>query len=249
MVSVILALILIAFIPIYDLYIKGKIDSVEVAVVKPGVEIAPTEKITKDKITVERRRKQDLIDEVIYPDDIPSIIGYDAADLMVGNAMISSKMIDYDGLIPDESKGESIRPIVDEMIYAKPGSLRRKDTVDMYIVKGKKVDGESNSSSHQVVSNHDSGNSDPINTEEMAEEEKADLGLSDPILTNVKVVYAKDSSNQEVTNTEGKSTSESDRLHATGTISNLEVILNEEDFQLLMEHVVTNNDRLYITYN
>ncbi|MFP3490991.1 hypothetical protein R0K20_25750, partial [Staphylococcus sp. SIMBA_130] len=65
-----------------------------------------------------------------------------------------------------------------------------------------------------------------------------------------KVVYAKDSSNKEVvTDTKTKPKEENVRLNATGNISDLEVILNQEDFDKLMSAVIEQKNKLYITYN
>ena len=63
-------------------------------------------------------------------------------------------------------------------------------------------------------------------------------------------MYAKDSSNKEVvTDTETKPKEENERLNATGNISDLEVILNQEDFDKLMSAVIEQKNKLYITYN
>ncbi|PMC36256.1 hypothetical protein CJ195_15700 [Bacillus sp. UMB0899] len=224
-----------AFTPIYDIFIKDKIDSVEVVVVKPGADIEKSERLTENMFLIERRDKKDLIDEVLYPDDLPSIIGYDASQIIVSNSIVSKKMIDFDNLVPDASEGEAIRPIMSEMIYAQPGSLRRKDRIDIYLVD------------EAFVKESNNTNVDGVR------EPEADASiLKKPLLENVTVVYAKDSSNREVTNEVGEGTaksSESERLNATGTISDLEVILNEEDFQKLMKEIIENKNKLYITYN
>ena len=67
-------------------------------------------------------------------EDEKQVIGYDAGQLLVGNAIISKDMVDYDKLVPNEKEGEAIRPIVSDMIFAMPGSVRRKDTIDIYLV-------------------------------------------------------------------------------------------------------------------
>ncbi|WP_078557287.1 hypothetical protein [Bacillus alkalicellulosilyticus] len=228
------SLLVITFIPIYDFFIKNKIDSVEVVVVKAGSEILPTEAITESNLSIERRRRQDLISEVVLASDIRDILGYDAAQLLVSNSMISRKMVDFDNLVPDESEGESIRPIISDMIYAMPGSLRRKDHIDIYTISSARLE-EQNKSENKASS---------------IKEEDVKLGvLGQPILTSVRVVYVKDSGNKEVTSADEVRTSEDERLNATGNISDLELILNEEDFQRLMDAVIGNEMKLYITYN
>lgn len=252
-ISITAALLLIALIPIYDIFIKDKIDSVEVVVVKAGEKIQPNEALTEDKLLVERRRKQDVVDKVILAKDIEYILGEEAGNLLVGNTILSEDYIDFDKLVPNGDEGEAIRPITNEMIYAKPGSLRRKDEIDIYVINQETMKDEV--PSNVVSSNSSNGSIDdedehePIDTEKLDEETKGKLSLQAPILEDIKVVYAKDSSNQEVTNPDGTPTEPQERLNATGQISDLEVILNEEDFQLLMSHVIENKQLLYITYN
>ncbi|MCM3443578.1 MULTISPECIES: hypothetical protein [Metabacillus] len=223
-----------AFTPVYDLFIKDKIDSVEVVVVKPGKDIQKNEQLLESMFVIERRDKKDIVKDVIYPEDLPTIIGYDSSQLMVGNSIVSKKMIDYDNLIPDSAEGEAIRPLMSDMIFAQPGSLRRKDTIDIYLVDNALIEQDAEDITDGVRA------------------ETVKNLLKEPVLKDVKVVYVKDSSNREVTNDIGEektTTKTSERLNATGTISDLEVILNEEDFQKLMKEVIENDKKLYITYN
>ncbi|MGQ4669190.1 hypothetical protein ACUIJN_25940, partial [Metabacillus halosaccharovorans] len=218
-----------AFTPVYDLFIKDKIDSVEVVVVKPGKDIQKNEQLLESMFVIERRDKKDIVKDVIYPEDLPTIIGYDSSQLMVGNSIVSKKMIDYDNLIPDSAEGEAIRPLMSDMIFAQPGSLRRKDTIDIYLVDNALIEQDAEDITDGVRA------------------ETVKNLLKEPVLKDVKVVYVKDSSNREVTNDIGEektTTKTSERLNATGTISDLEVILNEEDFQKLMKEVIENDKKL-----
>ncbi|WP_206631526.1 hypothetical protein, partial [Mesorhizobium sp. M7A.F.Ca.MR.362.00.0.0] len=72
-----------------------------------------------------------LISNVVLAKDINSIIGIDTSQLIDGNSMISGNMLDVEEIVPNKEEGEAIRPITKDMIYAQPGSLRRKDTVDI----------------------------------------------------------------------------------------------------------------------
>ncbi|MFC0273779.1 hypothetical protein ACFFIX_20540 [Metabacillus herbersteinensis] len=243
--GILTALTVMLFIPIYDLFIKDKIDSIEVVVVKPGKTIEKNEEITEAKLAVERRQKQSLIGDVIYAKEISEILGREASQVMVSNSMVSKKMIDYDLIVPNESEGEAIRPIVSDMIFAKPGSLRRKDTIDIYLISkdliGNYTDTQATDSPSSAAPNEVSSKQKPKVSPSM---------LKEPLLKNVKVVYAKDSSNREVTNdSEEDAKNKNERLNATGNISDLEIILNEEDFQRLMNEVIQNENKMYITYN
>ncbi|WP_066412862.1 hypothetical protein [Sutcliffiella cohnii] len=235
------ALSVMAFIVIWDFVWKDSIDSVEVVVVKPGETIELKEAVSTDKVAIERRQKKDLVGDVVYASDLESIIGVDAAQLIVSNSMISSQMLDFDNLIPDPNKGEAIRPIPAEWIYAAPGSLRRKDRVDIYLLDESlisKVQGKEQKNSDEtikVVSNE--------------EETIKHLKLK-PLLEDVAVIYVKDGSNREVINQDEKqgSNNNQQRLNATGRVSDLEILLNEEDFNKIADAVLGKHGRLYITY-
>lgn len=255
--GILTSLLTIGLILIYDFGIREKIDSEEVVIVKAGEIIHKHEPITKEKITVERRAKKSLIDDVVLADDIDKIIGFDAKQDIVGNSMISENMIDYDRMIPDESKGEAIRPIPNEWIYAQPGSLRRKDLVDFYLVYPdgstnlNKINGPSrvSSSDDEVYTNENEENHLREQNNEGTVEENLIMNTQ-PFLKGVRVVYVKDSGNQEVVSTseEGRNSDKNERLNASSEPNNLEVILNEADFTSLMGEVLGKNARIYITY-
>lgn len=240
--GILTAVSVMVFIVVYDVFIKDKIDSVEVVVVKAGTNIKKSEILTEENILIEGRSKQDLIGDVVLAKDIDEVLGYEAAQDMISNSMVSKKMIDYDQIVPDESKGEAIRPIISDMIFAKPGSLRRKDSIDIYLINKDVIEKYMGTQKDISV---------PSTVVSSDQAQKIQGMLSEPILKNVKVVYAKDSSNREVTNAkeEEKVKKESERLNATGNITDIEVILNEEEFHNLMKEVMQNGNKLYITYN
>ena len=267
LLGILTSVLTISFILVYEFFIRERIDSEEVVVVKAGETIFKNETITEDKIAIERRPKETLIDGVIKAKDVNKIIGYDASQDIVGNSMISRTMIDYDDLIPDESKGEAIRPIPNEWIYAQPGSLRRKDLVDFYLVypDGSTNFNNENGPSHvsstdedvyteedpsddeDMVYTYDSENEQDGEKNEKISEENLKMNTK-PFLKDVRVVYVKDAGNQEVVSTSGDGKNTNERLNASSEPNNLEVILNEEDFIKLMEEVLGKNARIYITY-
>lgn len=229
------------FIFVYDFYLKDRIDSTEVVVVKAGEEILKSEIIYEDKLVIERRAKDSLVKGVVLAGDLDSIIGHDAKQTIVGNSMISTKMIDFDKVVPDATKGEAIRPIPKEMIFAQPGSLRRKDLISIYLIY---PDGTTN-----LIENGPSVvNSDSTSEKDEQGESKTNNPTvkTKPFLNGIKVVYVKDSGNKEVMSAEENKGN--DRLNATSVISDLEVIMNEEDFSNLMNEVLGKGAKLYITY-
>ncbi|MFJ6414447.1 SAF domain-containing protein [Terribacillus saccharophilus] len=241
------AVLLLACLPTYELFFKDKMDSVEVLVVNAEEGIKAKDQLTEDNVIVERRRKQDLVAGTALANDFKEVIGKEAGKNLVNNSIVSKEDIDFEDLVPDRSKGEAIRPIVNDMIFAQPGSLRRKDSIDIYAISD--TDIETNTENETQEANNNSGDAEEktIVSSTNPEQEVAATKLKAPILQDVKVVYVKDSSNQEVTNEiEEKGTEE--RLNATGNISDLEVILDEADFDLLMNTVLSGK-KLYITYN
>lgn len=237
-----LSLATAGFIFVYDSFIKDRIDSAEVVVVKAGAEISKAQPITQNKLTIERRPKDALVDNVVYAKDINKIIGQDAQQDLVGNSMISIKNVDFDGVIPNPKKKEAIRPITKNMIFAQPGSLRRKDVVDIYLVYpngSTNLDANGPSTVSSTQQNSASGNI--LNS--IMKDQK-------PFLKGIKVEYVKDSSNKEVVAApDDKNGNNADpRLNATSTISDLEIILNEDDFTKLMDQVLSKGAKLYITY-
>lgn len=239
----------IGFIWLYDFYIKDRIDSEEVVVVKAGEQILRSEQITEEKIVIERRAKESLIEDVVLAKDLKKIIGRDSKQDIVGNSMISTKMVDFDDIVPNTSKGEAIRPITKDMIYAQPGSLRRKDVIDLYLVTN---DGKKSNISPNVATNTPSttgrdkthANNQSSNVPVLPNAQNID---TKPFLEDVKVVYVKDSGNKEVVSA-AEGNNQDKRLNATSTISDIEVILNEEDFAKLMDEVLGKGSKLYITY-
>jgi hypothetical protein len=234
-IGLLVALSVIGFLIVWEMFIKERIDTVQVVVV--AKEIPKQEVISREHLSIENRKKSTLLSGAILAEDKNKILGEIAAHALVKNAMISKKDIDWERLTPDESKGEAIRPIPDEWIYAKPGSLRRKDKIDIYLWKPP-VKVALNEGEQEV--------------REPEKEISIDFDIlkgEAPVLQDVPVIYAKDNSNKEVVNEKGeKETEEEKRLNATGTIAALEVNLDEDEFKSLME-ATKQGYLLYITYN
>lgn len=253
--GIFLSLATIGLIFTYDFYIKERIDSEEVVVVEPGQEIKKSERITEDKLIIERRAKDSLIKDVIYANEMKDIVGRDAKQDLIGNSMVSDQMIDYDLMVPDAAEGEAIRPITGDMIYAQPGSLRRKDIIDIYLVNPDGTasfmqNGPSVVSSESKTTEETTETSTETSTEtakDTSTSEQKQILDTEPFLKNVRVAYVKDSGNKEVVAAEEGAKDDS-RLNATSQISDIELILNEEDFTKLMTEVLSKGAKLYITY-
>ena len=132
----------IGFIIVWDLVIKENIESTEVVVVKPGVIIQKYDVIQSKDLLIEKRNRATTIEGYLKSNEIESILGKQAAQTMVGNQIISKRYIDLEDFVPNPEKGEAIRPIPNQWIYALPATLRRKDTIDIYLVANVEVKGK-----------------------------------------------------------------------------------------------------------
>ncbi len=296
--GIVLAASIIAFIIVWTSYIAPKIESVEVVVVKPGVVIHKNDVIKQEDVVLQNRNHTTLVEGYLTATDIKSITGKQAKQTIIGNEMVSLRYIDIEDFVPDSNKGEAIRPIPNQWIYALPATVRRKDKIDVYLVPDDSkeiVATQRNAeliglSPEQELANKEQNDNNTIqdqafekDRQEIAqgmirsepilvgeqqqvldyqaerEEKLKELGLTEeqwkellisgdiPLLVDVPVAYAKDGSGNEIQNNSEQEKDET-RLSATGTIVNLELLLNEEKHRLLMNYI---NDgfKLYITYN
>lgn len=133
------------------------------------------------------------------------VIGFEAAHPISAGSPIVTTALDKEQLLPGED--QMIVPIPDEWIYAYPGSLRRKDRVTIYAM--------------------------PKKPESLIASENVDVKGLERLLTDIPVVYVKDSGNQEVKPTNN----EDPRLDASGYARQLEVLLTEKQLSLLQNYV------------
>jgi hypothetical protein len=297
-----LAASIIAFIIIWTLIIVPSIESVEVVVVKPGAVIHKNDNIKQEDLIIQKRNHTTLVEGYLKSTDIKLITGKQAKQTMVGNEMISVRYIDIEDFVPDSTKGEAIRPIPNQWIYALPATVRRKDKIDVYLVPGDSTEDNVTAntsrqgtelvglSPEQEIANKEQKENQNIqdqtfekDRQEIAQginriepiligeqQEVLDYqaereewlkvkGLSEgqwkellingdiPLLVDVPVAYAKDGAGNEIQNN-GEQPKDETRLSATGTIVNLELLINEEKHRLLMKYI-SDGYKLYITYN
>lgn len=224
----------IAGIVFYDQVYKEKVLSTEVVVAKERIN-KHTE-FSRSNLVIERRNKSELVKGYVKPSEISKLYGKDANAVILENQVVSDEYVDFENLTPDPSKNEAIRPIPSDWIYAMPGSLRRKDIITIYPVKPKdeKVSTSIKTiDEDKALTENDADNSTP---EEVADRFK-------PILKNIPVNYVKTSSNQEVMNEKGSN----ERLNASGTASDIEVNINEDQLKKLVKFIDAGY-KLYISY-
>lgn len=223
----------------YDVYLKDKINTEDVLVVAQGTTISESQTLNDKNIIVEGRPKTQIPEGAILAKDAERVIGKNASVKISGNTVITEDQVDFKDVVPNKEDGESIRPITSDMIFAVNETIRRGDNIDIY-----------------AMTEIEWGNLSRNNPDEIVSGNPNEVSNNEPILTDVKVAYVRDGSNGEVRNADG---SESDneeanqessgRLYGTNTVSELELILNEEDFQKLMSQVAGHGKKLYIVYN
>lgn len=131
--GIFLSIFIIAFIVVWDTVIKDRIDSVDVVVVKPGVVIEKHHVLKEEDLMLERRNRATLVEGVVYK--IKDVVGYEAKQRLYGNTILSERDVEFTSFTPNAKKGEAIRPIPNEWIYAAPSTIRRKDYIDFYLFK------------------------------------------------------------------------------------------------------------------
>lgn len=315
--GILLSVFIIAFIIVWDTVIKERIDSVDVVVVRPGVIIDKHEVIARDKLIVEKRKQSTLIEGSVFK--MEDVIGYEANRTIYGNEILSERDVNFVSFSPNAEKGEAIRPIPNEWIYASPSTIRREDYIDFYLFKpvDNQAAGEEKEASVNInyqglspeqkvkleemqkerkeandqykeerekiaTDKHLEVEADSISLEEIEkslQEDEAivkgketrdsqqditrkrilnELTLSEtewkslinqgeiPVLVDIPIIYVKDGSGNEIQN--GEESTEEKRLTATGTVTDLEVILTEDEYRLIKDYM-EQGYRLYITYN
>nr|WP_236768903.1 SAF domain-containing protein [Aeromonas sp. Ne-1] len=219
----------------WEFYFKDKIDTVEVIVAKQDITFK--DKLTADNLEVKSIRRENAISNYLTPNDVDVVLNkYAAIDIKKGTQLYS-KLVDTYNLIPNEKKGEFVAPIPDEWLFAVPGSLRKAFIADFYAIPDEE---------QQVIQSIVASDSEDENDSEdkkLTEEQVSNLVSKDnkPILQNIRVSSVKDGTNGEV-----KESTE-DTEQATGEISTLEIIANDEILSTLQEYT-SNGYKLYVVY-
>ena len=235
----------------YDFYLVDKVNTTQVLAVSDDVGFK--DKITAENLVVLTVKKDNAVKEAFKPGDTKLVLDqYAAIDIKKGTQLYPS-LIDSHDLIPNEKEGEFIAPITNEWLFAVPGSLRRTFVADFYAIpdqdqavisslieEGEDQDNSTKETkSEEENSKDDKKSENPINTTE-----KIDSAITEkryPILENVRVASVKDGSNSEVTESEDSQNS------ATGTISNLEIIADQDMLNTLREYT-DKGYKIYVVY-
>ena len=202
---------------LWEIYLDDTINTVKVVVAAKNLE---KNQVLKDgDVKIEKIKIHQAVDKPI--NEIKEVIGQETIQYIPKGNQFVEQMIDKYGLEPNHD--QYIYSIPKEWIYSSPGSMRRKDRVYIYPIP----------SNHLESFNITRG----LKTNELNNTVSANAAISEnniesptkPLLKNIVVAFAKDSSNNEV-----KPVPNSDkRIDATGSINNLELIMTEKQYSLL----------------
>lgn len=222
---------------VFEFYLKDKIDTVEV--VAANTNIGFKEKINSSDLVIKHVRVDDAVKGAYKPVNVKEIVGrYASIDIEKGTQIYPS-LIDSVNLVPNEKKGEFVAPIPNDWLFAVPGSLRKAYVADFYAIQDKDQSMIKNlvNDSLQNKDNQTNKTTSPVETNTQMDSYVMDV--SSPILKNVRVASVKDRSNQEV-----KSAQSDKGASASGIISNIEIIANQD----MLNKIRNYTDRGYKIY-
>jgi hypothetical protein len=229
MSSVLLVVLAIAGIATWEFYIKEKVNTTEVFVASKIIE--PHTVVTEEHIRVELRDRKGLPPKHIT--NIEDIIGKEVVfGLDVNDVFTHTKI----NIVTEAGLKQNVFPIPNSWIEAAPGSLRKNDKVDIYIIPDKNSRNQT-SQNTQIETNGDSVNVDKVAINGQRTDDK-------PILKGVKVAFVKDSTNQEVRSIEGK---ENGRGNLSAYAYQLELLMQEEQF-VQIKKAVESGYKLLFSY-
>lgn len=258
-IPIFMLLIGVAFIFVWEFYIKDKVNNVEV--VLASNDIGFKDKITRDDLVIENVKRDRVVEGSFRPDEMDYILEKFASIEIKKGTQIYPELIDSYNLVPDETKGEFIAPIPDEWIFAVAGSLRRAYIADFYLVGGdeqamlesliedsKEYEGQVSQSEDEVndeeSSDNDEENEESSNETIVVTDEKTEEIMKqqyEPLLSNIRISSVKDSGNSEVRQSQENPES------ATGNVSNIEIIATQEVLKTLQEKM-NQGYQLYIVH-
>ena len=209
----------------WELYLEDRLNTINVVVAAKSLE--KNQQIKEGDVKVCRIRSEQAVDNPIR--SVSEVMGKETSQYIAKGNQFVEEMVDRYGLEPNSD--QLIYSIPKEWIYSSPGSLRRKDRVYIYAIPDEKrsTDGFPSQNDPQLMSSKNEGESEVGS--EVGSEGESEIGRSEPILEQIVVAFAKDSANQEVK----PATNSDKRLDATGSISNLELVMTRKQYSLLQQ--------------
>lgn len=226
-VSIGLILGAISGIILWEAYLDDVINTKEVVVATRTLEKNAV--IGKDDIKLAKIPIEQVPENAIT--DPGKTLGKETAFVIRKGQQIVTDTIDFEGIVPNSD--QVIVPIPKEWLISVPGSLRRKDRVNIYEVPDKELSRkatiQANRTSVIKATESEQVSTNTLMSGQVYADFTGGAGINQPIISGVTVAYAKDPSNQEVKPAEQSKL----RIDATGTISDLELVLTEEQLSRL----------------
>lgn len=166
----------------------------------------------------ERINLSSAVTGAIKPENIDQLNGRIAEQFIPANGQIVTQTFSGNSVVLKEN--EFVFKLPPTWVYSIPSSIRRGDKISIYEIDGK-IDGKLDNSEDQDI--------------------KLVKGKTESIF-NTTVVFVKDSTNREVTDTNGK-----ERLDGSSQVSAIEIICTRSDTQIL-ESSVLNGKKLIVVY-
>lgn len=201
--------------------VKANFNQTEVLVASKDISFK--EEITMEHLTTAEVPTSQVLEVALKPEHAEQILGSYAAIEIKKGQQLHGTLLDSFDLVPDESKGEFIAAIPESWLFVVPQSLRRSYLADFYVVATDEA---------RIIESMSSG-----------QQESFLKNDREPILQNVRISSVKNSSNAEVETV----VSEDNRESTTGTISNMEIIANDDILHALRSSS-ENGYALYVVY-
>ena len=166
----------------------------------------------------ERINLSSAVTGAIKPENIDQLSGRIAEQFIPANGQIVTQTFSGNSVVLKEN--EFVFKLPTTWVYSIPSSIRRGDKISIYEIDGN-IDGKLDNSEDQDI--------------------KLVKGKTESIF-NTTVVFVKDSTNREVTDTNGK-----ERLDGSSQVSAIEIICKRSDTQIL-ESSVLSGKKLIVVY-
>lgn len=212
--GLILLILALGFFAFWELIGRAEFLYAEVVVLKE--EVLKGTEISIDMLEYIKIDSQRIIDNCIMnPNDI---IALEAKHFIPAGTQLVSNYFDISSLVL--MNDEKIMKLPNTWIHSFPETLRRKDEVFIYAIKNSNENSNSSSESTDAIKSSNKR----LNSNKDTEDKKIYIMKS-------TVAYVKDNSNKEV------SSLDDDRLNASSVISNIEIVISEEQFETLRDYV------------
>lgn len=227
------------FILVYNFYLDDKMNSEQIVVAVKSIPFKT--EISADMVELQDRKVHFVVPGAFKK--LSDVIGQQSAVHLEPNTQLYPDLVDPFNVIPGTD--QEIFPIPEKWIYAKPGSLRRTFKVNIGVIREDATAKQNSFTGLDIQSEEIQNQGDTKQTMYQPVPKEDFTKLAKPILENVVVAYAKDSSNKEVVGTNNQDK----RLDASGNITNLDVVLKREEYQLLVREYIEKGYQLILSYN